>query len=276
MKKVKTLLSIFFCIMACALFGACSCSQPNVSVAAIKVSGVSDNVHQEEGSGKYLVRKGETFTITYEVMPENASDFTTYIELTPANRISTDSLIIRSKEAKNEITFKASSTNIGETLIEFQTKDGGDTASLTVEIIDDAKIFSEPRNVRYEYNPHTQKNEFIWDKSTVETNNGLVDAERYMIMINDDRFETSNNSYPMELESGVDYYVRVQALGELKNRTTDSSITNDIRFYIANTPTNLKANDGLITWNYEDEANIGAYAGTDSGTMPVWLRCRRG
>ena len=259
MKKCKTLLSIFLCIMACAVFGIAGCTQRTVSVGAIAIIGFSDNVEKEEGADRYLVRKGETFSITYEIMPENANELTTYIELTPANRISTKNTIIRSNTAKNTVEFTASSTNIGETIIRFQTKDGGETDEVRVEIIDDTRIFSTPQDVKYGYNSTSRVNEFSWTPSTVDSNSGLVNAKRYKIFINEEEHITTTPSYAMELESGVDYYVQVQALGELKERTSDSERTSDTRFIRANTPKNFKANNGILTWEYEDEETINGF-----------------
>ena len=245
--------------MACAVFGIAGCTKKTVSVGAIAIIGFSDNVEKEDGADRYLVRKGETFSITYEIMPENANELTTYIELTPANRISTKNTIIRSNTAKNTVEFTASSTNIGETIIRFQTKDGGETDEVRVEIIDDTRVFSTPQDLKYGYNPNTRVNEFSWTPSTVDSNSGLVNAKRYKIFINEEEHITTTPSYAMELESGVDYYVQVQALGELKERTSDSERTSDTRFIRANTPKNFKANNGILTWEYEDEETINGF-----------------
>lgn len=259
MKKVKTLLSIFLCVFAFAIFGLSGCTNQQISVVAIGIAGVSDNLVKDDGTDRYLVRKGETFTITYEVKPAHASDLTTYVDVTPANKISTDITIFKTKEAKNTVTFKSSSVNIGETLIKFTTKDGGATVSIKVEIIDDDRIFSKPQNLKYSINPQTGKGEFTWDRSTVETNNGLIEANKYKVFINDETFETETTSLQTELQSGVDYYVRVQALGNLKTRTSNSEISSDERFYVAKTPTNFDVNNGVITWDYDDEDNINQF-----------------
>ncbi len=252
MKKAKTLLSIFFCIMACALFGACSCSAPNVSVVAIKITAVSDNLALQEGTSKYLVRKGDTFSITYEIQPSNASDFTTYIEMTPANKLSTANNVVKPSHAVNTIEFKASNTNLGESLIQFQTKDGSATVSVKVEVIGDENVLATPENVKYD----NSTSSFVWNKSTVETKNGIVEANKYAIKINNEEFFTTTNSYQYNMESGTEYYVRVRAVGDLKQRTSDSNMSKDVRFFVADTPTKLSANSGVLSWEYGDDTEI--------------------
>lgn len=252
MKRAKTLLSIFFCIMACALFGACSCSAPNVSVVAIKITEVSDNVVSLEGSSKYLVRKGDTFSITYEIQPSNASDFTTYIEMTPANKLSTANNVVKPSHAVNTIEFKASNINLGESIIQFQTKDGSATVSISVEIVGDDNVLSAPENVKYD----NSTNSFVWDKSTVETKNGIVEANKYAIKINDDEFFTTTNSYKYNMESGEEHYVRVRAVGDLAQRTSDSNMSRDVRFFVADSPTRLSSNNGVLSWEYGDDTEI--------------------
>lgn len=253
MKKVKTLIAVFICMFCSALLGACSCAKATVSVVSIKVSATSDNLIYDEANDKYLIRQGETFTITYELGPENSSDKTVYVNVTPANKIACDTPIINTNSHTNEVMFEASTVNSGDTIIEFETKDNGKKTSITVEVVGNLTPISKPINVKYD----EATSSFTWDKASVTTENGTFDANKYELVINDtERFTTDTNSLKMNLDSGVDYFVKVKAVGELATRTADSDYSTDVRFYVAKTVGNFRAIDGELKWDYSDSKNI--------------------
>jgi len=253
MKKVKTLIAVFVCIFIGALFGGCSCTAATVSVVSLKLVETSDNLYYDETNDKYLIRQGETFTITYELMPDTSSDKTVFVNLTPANKISCDTPIVSTNEAKKEIMFKASSANSGDTILEFESKDGGKKLSMTIEVVGNLSNYDRPTNVKYD-----ETNEkFTWDKVSVSTDKGNIEATKYQVLINEtEEIITETNSLEYKLENGADYYVRVKAVGTLEDRTGDSEYSVETRFYVVKAIENFVANDGNLTWKYEDVDNI--------------------
>jgi len=257
MKKVKTLIAVFICMFCSALFGACSCSKATVSVVSIKVSETSENLIYDEANDKYLIRQGETFTVSYELGPENSSDKTVYVNVTPANKITCDTPIITTNNHTNEVMFEASTTNSGDTIIEFETKDNGKKASITVEVVGNLTPISKPTNIKYD----EATSSFTWDKAYATIGESVVEATKYEVIVNgNETYATDTNSLKLNLSSGIDYFVQVKAIGTLEDRTADSEKSPEVRFYIAKTVSDFKLdNEGKLTWKYDDAKNITGY-----------------
>lgn len=265
MKRVKTYILAVLFIVATSIMGACSCGGPDISVVDIKITAVSDNVQYNETTLEYSVMQGEKFTVSYEILPDNATDTTVYLNLTPANKIDFGDSII--KGAKNDVEFTASSTNRGKVVVEFSTKDGSKTAKITVNVLsaEDLTVLTTPSGLKY--NETTKK--FSWNK-VVGADGVAEDVSGYQVIINDgsgdQKFnitEKVDGEYPTELaydlENGVDYSVRVKALGDMIKGTHDSIVSDSTKFFVLPSVKNFKSNAGVLSWDYDYKDRITGY-----------------
>lgn len=255
MKKVKTLIAVFVCIFIGALFGGCSCSQATVSVVSINLIETSDNLYYDEVTGKYLIRQDETFTITYEILPNTASDKTVMVDCKPPSKINTDVFVVNTNEASKTLSFKTSKTYDGEAEILISTKDGTKSIKLCFDIVGNLTQYNAPDGLAYD----EASESFTWNKSSLLMGNGTIDATQYQVKIESgdqtEEFITETNSLEYKLQNGTDYYVQVRALGTLEHRTGDSTYT-ESRFYVVKPINNFVADNGNLSWEYDDVDNI--------------------
>lgn len=265
MKRVKTYILAVLFIVASSIMGACSCGGPNISVVDIKVTAVSDNLQYNETTKEYSVMQGEKFTVSYEILPANATDTTVYLNLTPANKIDFGDSII--KGAKNDVEFTASRSNRGKTTIEFSTKDGSKTVKITVNVLsaEDLTVLTTPSGLKY--NETTKC--FEWNK-VVGADGVAEDISGYQVIVNDGNgdqklniIEKVDGEYPTQvrydLESGVDYAVRVKSLGNMINGTHDSVESDSVKFFALPSVKNFKSTAGVLSWDYDYKDRITGY-----------------
>lgn len=267
MKKVKTYLFAILFIIASSVMGACSCGGPDISVVDLKITGTEGLVYSEEND-EYMVMQGDSFTISYELLPNNATDNTVYLDVSVANRFESfgDSII---HSAKEDLEFVASKTNKGQVKITLTSKDGSKKSEIKVNVVapSDLQILSVPQGLKYD----TTANKFTWNEMTDATTGEPENIAGYRLSLNDgmgeekifDITEKVNGKFPTEvsynLDNGVNYYAKVRALGNLVDKTYQSAYCDSIKFYCLPSPTNLKNNNGVLSWDYSVKDKITGY-----------------
>lgn len=259
MKKVKTYLFAIMFILMSSVLGACSCGGPDIAVVDLKITEVSDNMVYNEETGEYMVMQGETFSIGYELLPDNATDVKVFVDVTPSNRVNYTDYTVNS--AKKTVEFTAARENKGSAVVSFSSNDGSKKSEVKINIVSagDLTRLSTPANLKYD---ETNK-KFKWDEMYF-VSGAKENVAGYQLSIRDGSGEEQivkidqkqGDSFPTEyayrLESGVDYYVKIKALGSLTDKTYGSEYSGSTKFYVLPSPTNLKNNKGLITWDYPE------------------------
>jgi len=275
MKKVKTYLLAIMFVIATSLMGACSCGGPDIAVVDLKISAMSDNLVYNSDTEEYMVMQGEKFTITYELLPSNATDTTVYVDVTPANRVDYTDFTVRA--ATKAVEFTAAKDNKGPVVISFTSKDGTKKSEVKLNIVSssDLQKLTTPTNLRYD----ESAGKFLWDEIT-DASGEPENISGYQLLVNNggeeekfDLTEKVNGKYPTEqkynLENGVAYYVRIKSVGNLTNKTYDSNLSDSIKFYVLPSPTNLKSTRGVVSWDYGVKDKISGYKITFGNNQEV-------
>ncbi len=273
MKKVKTYLLAVLFIIASSIMGACSCGGPDIAVAGIKVSAVSSNLLYNESTNEYSILQGETFTVSYELLPDNATVNTVYVDVTPANKLSYSDSII--KAAKSDLEFTAPKENKGKVTISLTTKDGSKKVELNINIVsvNDLTLLTTPTGVRYDATAKKIK----WDAAKTATGE-LENVHGYNISVvygevveHMDITEKVDDKYPTELSydftPGQEYFVRINSIGDVLEGTYNSLVSESIRFMVLEAPKNFKNANGILSWDYENTQNITGYRVTFDGKV---------
>ena len=234
MKKLKTLSAILFTMLATVILGACSCSSSQVSVLRIttdvqEVQAIVDDV----------------FEVGYTILPKEATN--TRVTLSTGNTEIVKvngSTVVSGQQGKG--TFLAVSP--GSTTIKFTTDDGGYVAEVRVTVYPDPSPLTNPTNLKYD----NATSKVTWD--TVEG------AVGYYVNINGTDYITNTNSYDgkgtgqLKLESGVEYSIKVRTQGDKYNYKDALDYTDPIIVYFLDTPRNVSAINGVVTWDAVDRA----------------------
>ena len=265
MKKVKTYLLAIMFVIATALMGACSCGGPDIAVVDLKITAMSDNLVYNADTEEYMVMQGEKFTITYELLPSNATDTTVYVDVTPANRVDYTDFTVRA--ATKTVEFTAAKDNKGPVVISFTSKDGTKKSEVKLNIVSssDLQKLTTPLNLRYD----ETEGKFVWDEIT-DASGEVENISGYQLLIStasgEEKFDITekvNGKYPTEqkynLENGVAYFARIKSVGKLTDKTYDSALSDSTKFYVLPSPTNLKSTRGVVSWDYGDKDNISGY-----------------
>lgn len=266
MKKVKTYLFAVMFILMTAVMGACSCGGPDITVVDLKITAMSDNLVFDENTGEYMVLQGEEFSITYSLLPDNATDNTVYVDVTPSNKLNYDDSIVKANS--KAVKFQAGVENKGSVVISFTSKDGSKKQEVKINVVapSDLTKLSTPSGLKY----NEQTSKFEWNAMT-DAGGDLENVAGYQLSISDGSGENKvisitekvGETYPTEygysLESGVTYFVKIRALGKLGDKTYNSDYSSSTKFYVLPSPTNLKNDKGIISWDYAEKDKISGY-----------------
>lgn len=285
MKKVKTILASLVVILASVLMSACSCGDsgvPQVYVTDINLRCLTEteNVKSTLSGGILNIEchVDDTFKIEYALTPADAT-------MTQVSWEFSDKGLVAPKN-KGDYTRSKSTTEIvefvaqGRSLERYQTtltftanitssgRNGTEKmaiCNITVyDRVSELPTFSQPSNISFE----SKNNTIEWSRvtSVIEggdrvNNNPTLDGNGYprglqgyeVALENIDTGETTTNFISLNKNSfempntGVAYNVKVRALGDGKF-VKSGEYTDDFRFYKLNEVSNLKNDNGYISF----------------------------
>lgn len=277
MKKVKTILSAIFMILATAFISACSCTDGDITQVyetGISIRCTTDATYwtKDEESGDLTIRcyKNDRFTIEYTLTPPGVTTTQVDWEFSDNSGILSASSFSYSKSATEQVTFTAS--NKGETTITFTTRATGKKVKAYVRVSEEkSKLPSLDAPSGFDYNPLTGT--VSWDHVTTVKLNGhttraeLVDGKAkglvaYKVTVSEYKYDRGDNKYIdpettkteevttnqyTGLETGKTYAISVTAVGnDYDAKSGEASL--DFFFHQLSKVTNLSNNNGEITF----------------------------
>lgn len=277
MKKVKTILSAIFMILATAFISACSCTDGDITQVyetGISIRCTTDATYwtKDEESGDLTIRcyKNDRFTIEYTLTPPGVTTTQVDWEFSDNSGILSASSFSYSKSATEQITFTAS--NRGETTITFTTKATGKKVKAYVTVSEEkSKLPTLDAPSGFDYNPSTGT--ISWDHVTTVKLNGnttraeIVDGKAkglvaYKVTVSEYSYDKGGNKYIDSettkteevvsnqytgLEAGKTYAISVSAVGnDYDAKSGEASL--DFFFHQLSKVTNLSNNNGEITF----------------------------
>lgn len=277
MKKVKTILSAIFMILATAFISACSCTEGDITQVyetGISIRCTTDATYwtKDEESGDLTIRcyKNDRFTIEYTLTPPGVTTTQVDWEFSDNSGILSASSFSYSKSATEQVTFTAS--NRGETTITFTTKATGKKVKAYVRVSEEkSKLPTLEAPSGFDYNPMTGT--VSWDHVTRVKLNGhttsaeIVDGKAkglvaYKVTVSEYKYDKGGNKYIdpettrteevttnqyTGLETGKTYAINVSAVGNDYDAKSGEASA-DFFFHQLSKVTNLSNSNGEITF----------------------------